>query len=113
MERQLYFGGRFVAGSEVREIPAPWDGAVVSRVHAASWAQLDEALELAFQARRELWTAPVGKRQALCEAIAAGIRARAAELAEAICSEAGKPIAAAEAEVSRAVWTFTLAAAVA
>jgi len=113
MERQLYLGGRFVAGTEVREVRAPWDGAVVSRVHQASWAQLDDALALAFQARRELWTAPTGRKRALCQAIADGIRARAPELAEVICAEAGKPISAANAEVARAVWTFELAAGVA
>jgi len=123
MERQLYLGGRFVGGGEVgggevgggevREIRAPWDGAVVSRVHQASWAQLDEALALAFRSRRELWTAPAGARRMLCQAIADGIRARSTELAEVICAEAGKPIGTAQAEVARAIWTFALAAGVA
>ncbi len=113
MERQIYLGGRFAAGSEVRDIQAPWDGAVVSRVHQASWAQLEEALALAFQARRELWAGPTGRKRALCQAIADGIRARAAEIADVICVEAGKPIGSAQAEVARAVWTFELAAGVA
>ncbi len=113
MERQLYLGGRFVAGGEVREVRAPWDGAVVSRVHQATWAQLDEALALAASSRRELWTAPAGNRRTLCQAIADGIRARSAELAEVICAEAGKPLGSAQAEVSRAIWTFSLAAGVA
>ena len=112
-ERALYLAGRFVAGETQAEVRSPWDHQVVARVAQAGRDQIDQALDLAIRERVALWTAPAGERHRLCAAIARGLEQRADELARVICAEAGKPITAARAEVSRAVWTFTLAAAAA
>lgn len=110
VERALRVGGHCVAANSISQVRAPWDGEVLAHVAQAQWPDLDAALALAFEARRELWTRPAGQRRTLCEHMANGITARAGELAEIICREAGKPVTAARAEVTRAAWTFRLAA---
>jgi glyceraldehyde-3-phosphate dehydrogenase (NADP+) len=109
MNRKLLLAGQWVGGGEV-EVRAPFDGRAVSNVAQATGAQADQALKAAFDARRRLQDQPAGKRREVLMKIAAGLRARAEEIAKVICDEGGKPIAAARVEVARAVETFTLAA---
>ena len=93
------------------EVKSPWDGRVVARVAQATGADVEAALARAQAARPRLQAQTTGKRRAILTGIAAGLKGREAELAGAICDEAGKPIAAATIEVQRAIETFTTAAA--
>jgi acyl-CoA reductase-like NAD-dependent aldehyde dehydrogenase len=108
--RGVYLGGEFVAGARDSEVRSPFDGRAVGRVGQASWDQIDRALSLAAASARELAGQSAARRRDLCQAIASGIDARAEELAQVICAEAGKPIDAARGEVRRAALTFSLAA---
>ena len=111
MPRKLLLAGKWVVGERTADIKAPWDGRVVAQVAQASKAQAEEALSFAHAARPRLQAQSTAKRREVLERIVAGLRARAEELASAICHEAGKPITAARFEVTRAIETFTLAAA--
>ncbi|MBK7858172.1 MAG: aldehyde dehydrogenase family protein [Archangiaceae bacterium] len=111
MAKPLLLAGKWTPGERDASIKAPWDGREVAQVAQASRAQAEQALAFAHSARLRLQAQTTAKRREVLERIVAGLRARAEELALAICHEAGKPITAARFEVTRAIETFTLAAA--
>ncbi len=108
---RLFIDGAWVDGDHQSEVRAPWDGRLLRRVAQASAAQAERALAVASGARERLQRQSTGKRREVLEGIVAGLRARAEELAQAICHEAGKPVTQARVEVGRAVEVFRLAAA--
>ncbi len=111
MDRKLLVDGKWVEGVGFAEIKSPFDGRVVNRVAQGGPADVEAALVAASAARPRLQAQSTGARRKLLTGIAAGLEARAQELAEVICDEAGKPIALAKIEVARAIDTFTQAAA--
>ena len=111
MRRQLLLNGKFVDGAKSVEVKSPWDQQVISTVAQASADQAQAALAAASAGRMRLQQTSTAHRRAVLVGIAAGLKARGAELAESICREAGKPMSAAKVEVDRAIETFTLAAA--
>jgi len=108
---RLWIDGAWVQGEHLVEVRAPWDGRLIRRVAQASAAQVEQALAVASGARERLQRQSAGKRREVLEGIVAGLRARAEELAQSICDEAGKPITSARVEVRRAIEVFRLAAA--
>jgi len=110
MHRDLYINGQWTNTGVHDEILDPYTGAVVGTVPIGGAEHVDAAITAAAAAFESTRRHSGFRRRALCRAIAGGIRARATELAELICAEAGKPIAFARGEVARAASTFTLAA---
>ena len=108
---RLWIDGAWVQGEHQVEVRAPWDGRLLRRVTQASPAQVEQALAVASGARERLQGQSTGKRREVLEGIVAGLGARAEEMAQSICHEAGKPIAMARVEVRRAIEVFRLAAA--
>lgn len=106
-----YVAGRFRKAGPAREIRSPFDGRVVAVVHDAGLADFETALAAAERAFPRTRALSSQTRATICSEIAAGLAARRAKLAMAICDEAGKPIADAQAEVDRAIFCFELAAA--
>lgn len=111
MARQLLLAGSFVDGTTTASVHAPFDGRVLSPVAQASWAQADEALTFAVEARGRLQRASAGHRRQLLQRIVQGLEQRRSAFVDLLVHEAGKPLTAARAEVGRAIETFTLAAA--
>lgn len=111
MPRKVLLAGRWVEGGHAADIRSPWDGRVVTSVGLASKQQAEEALAFAHASRPRLQQQSTAKRREVLDRMVAGLRARAEELALAICHEAGKPITSARFEVTRAIDTFTLASA--
>ena len=111
MDRKLLVNGSWRDGQGVAELTSPFDGRSLGRVAQASPSDVEDALKAAASARPRLQEQSTGARRELLTAIAKGLRERQAEIAEAICDEAGKPISLARIEVARAIETFTLAAA--
>jgi acyl-CoA reductase-like NAD-dependent aldehyde dehydrogenase len=104
-------GGTEVPSDEVAVVGCPFDGHAVAEVGVGSDSHVQAAIEsatLGFEVLRRMAT---HQRAGLLERIAAGIQHRAAEFSRLITEESGKPIRYARAEVTRAVTTFTLAAA--
>src|SRR5438309_2991369 len=95
--------------SEV-EIRSPYDGAIVGRVHQHTDTEIHAALgraAAAFEITRKL----AGyERQQILFRVSQSIAAQREDFARLMVAEAGKPIAAARAEVDRAVFTFRVAA---
>jgi len=109
-EHRLFVDGRWLDGeAPAREVRSPYSGAVVARVQQASAAQMDRALAAAADAFKTFRKTSRFTRSRLLAGIAHGIGERREELVAAVVAEAGKPRTLADAEVSRAVATFTIA----
>jgi acyl-CoA reductase-like NAD-dependent aldehyde dehydrogenase len=87
-----------------------YTGEIATRVAMADAETIDRAIGAAAGAAAELATWPAYRRQAVLEHCVARFRERAAELAEALCIEAGKPIRDSRGEVTRLIDTFRVAA---
>jgi acyl-CoA reductase-like NAD-dependent aldehyde dehydrogenase len=106
---QTLIGGRWRDGSGLlysTEYPA--DGSVVAELHAASLADVDEAVQTAETARhRPNWAGlKPHQRALLLHRMAAGIRDRAEELAQLQRLDNGKPVSETRALVASAAGTF-------
>jgi acyl-CoA reductase-like NAD-dependent aldehyde dehydrogenase len=105
-------GGRAVAGRGAALVVTekyreqPW-----KTVGTADAAQVGEAVAAAAAAFAPMQAAPLHARRRALERASAGVEAARARFREALIAEAGKPWKDAEAEVTRAVDTFALAAA--
>lgn len=91
------------------EVRNPFSGDVVDRVPLADATELDRVAAAAHAASESYRREPAFRRGDLLQRIASLIESRKDEFARTIMAEAGKPIALAEAEVDRAVWTFVSA----
>jgi glyceraldehyde-3-phosphate dehydrogenase (NADP+) len=88
----------------------PFTGREIAQVPLGDRATIDAAIAAAHAAFPAARATPPHARAALLLQVVAGLEARRAEFAETIVAEAGKPITFAEAEVTRAIMTFTIAA---
>src|SRR3982751_3004449 len=105
-EHGAIVGGQTLLDGDAYEVRSPYDGALVGIVHRAGPADIERAIAgaaRAFETTRKLasW-----RREAILDAISAGIAARREELARTIAQEAGKPVKVARIEVDRASFTF-------
>src|SRR5262245_37062265 len=107
---RLWIGGQWVDTATTHEVLNPASGEVVAHVPLGDVARLDEAVAAAQKAFPPVRRQSAHERAALLHAIARGVEQRRAELADTIVAEAGKPITFADAEVTRAIATFTAAA---
>jgi glyceraldehyde-3-phosphate dehydrogenase (NADP+) len=88
----------------------PFTGKVLAEVSQASEADAEAAVLSTVEAAKPMSSLPAHSRYHLLQRIAGSLYDRREEIARLITSEAGKPIADARREVSRAVQTFTVAA---
>ena len=108
----LTIGGQNVAGA-ARPIPIvdPSTGQAFADSPAATVAQLDQAVDAAAQAFATWQHSSHAERSAALERVAGAIEQHAAELADLVVREQGKPLALAQMEVGGAVaWTRAAAA---
>ena len=108
----LTIGGQNVAGA-ARPIPIvdPSTGQAFTDSPAATVAQLDQAVDAAAQAFATWQHSSHAERSAALERVAGAIEQHAAELADLVVREQGKPLALAQMEVGGAVaWTRAAAA---
>jgi acyl-CoA reductase-like NAD-dependent aldehyde dehydrogenase len=106
---QTLIGGRWRDGSgPLYSTEYPADGSVVAELHAASLADVDEAVQTAETARhRPNWAGlKPHQRALLLHRMAAGIRDRAEELAQLQRLDNGKPVSETRALVASAAGTF-------
>lgn len=102
--------GRWIEAGATVPVHSPYNGEVVSQVVVATRAQAEEAISGAVAAFAITRKMPAFERQRILERVSAAIAARAEEFARTMALEAGKPIRTARSEVSRAVFTFKVAA---
>ena len=107
---RLLIANEWLSPSRTLPVINPYTGAEIALVPLGDAATVDAAITAAHAAFPRVRSTPAHLRTALLLKVAAGIDARRVEFAETIVAEAGKPIVFAEAEVSRAIMTFTIAA---
>ena len=107
---RLLIHGLRVETAATLAVRNPWTGAEIARVPLGDAATIEAAIVSAVAAFAEVRAISPHRRSALLTAIAQGIAARKADFVNTIVAEAGKPVTYADAEVSRAILTFTAAA---
>ena len=111
---QTFLAGRWRdASGPLYSTEYPADGSTVATLHAASAADVDEAVQVAERARQQRSWAGLKRheRAGILHRIAAGIRARGEELAQLQRLDNGKPINETRALVASAAGTFQFFAA--
>lgn len=106
---RLLVANEWRESSEGMPVTDPFTGQEFARVPLGDDTLLQEAIEAADAAFRRVRRTPPHERSALLAGVARGIEARRSEFCDTIVREAGKPITFAEAEVARAIVTFTAA----
>ncbi len=87
-----YVGGEFIAGGDTFENFTPVDGTLISLVHEASRAVVDQAVDAAREAYHGAWgKLTTEARCNLLYAAAEGIEKRFDEFVDAECADTGKP----------------------
>lgn len=108
--RPLVIGHRRPVTAHCDSIRNPYNGELIAQVSLADAALAEEATRVTVQAAREMARLPAHVRARACETIAQQLRDRQEEFAALIVAEAGKPLADARREVTRAVQTWVVAA---
>jgi glyceraldehyde-3-phosphate dehydrogenase (NADP+) len=106
----LLIDGAWVDAPATAPVFNPYSGEEIAQVPMGGAAEIERALAAADVAFPKVRATAAHARAALLLKVAAAIEARKADFVATIITEAGKPVAYAEAEVSRAVMTFTAAA---
>ncbi len=106
----LILGGCTRPAMRTLEVLSPEDGGLLAEVGRAGPGDFEEAIRTAAACRRALAEEPAWRRKERLRALAEALRLRAAEAAEILAREAGKPLRYARGEVERAVTTLELSA---
>ena len=93
-------------GTRSATIRAPWDGAEVGIHPLAGPEDMDAAISANVTAADACRSMPAYERAACLRRVADGLAAKAAEFAELLSREAGKPLAQARLEIDRAIFVF-------
>ncbi|HXJ73800.1 MAG TPA: aldehyde dehydrogenase family protein [Candidatus Dormibacteraeota bacterium] len=107
---RLWIGGRWIETGAVLEVVNPVSGEPLARVPLGNEQTLEDALAAATRAFPMVRAQPAHARAMVLQAVARGLEQRRQEFIDTIVAEAGKPVTFAEAEVGRAIMTFTAAA---
>lgn len=106
---KLFLNGKWQSGSNTRDVYSPFSQKPVARVEYSSAEQMNQAITVAEEAFKNFRRSSRYVRSKLLNLIAEGISERRTAFVDVIVSEAGKPTKLADAEVSRAITTFTVA----
>ena len=98
--------GELVERAQRWEIRSPWSGEVVGTASVGNAEDVRAAIDAACRAAPEARRMPAHARAEVIGRIRSGIEARRDELTRLLAQEAGKPITAARAEVTRLLATF-------
>ena len=106
----FFLDGKLLEEGDIVEVRAPYDGALVGRIHQGRREHAEAAIAAAVKAFGTTKRLPAFERQRVLRQIANGIQERREEFARALAQEAGKPIKTARIEIERSVFTFNIAA---
>lgn len=106
----LWIGGRAITADDYGAVICPYDGREVGEAPRASLSDLDAAIAAAVEAKETMRALTAFQRYEILSRAASLLDESAETFAVAIALEAGKPIAEARVEVSRAVQTLTFSA---
>jgi acyl-CoA reductase-like NAD-dependent aldehyde dehydrogenase len=106
----FFLDGKWLEEGDIVEVRAPYDGAVVGRIHQGRREHAEAAIAAAVKAFGTTRRLPAFERQRVLRQIAAGIQERKEEFVRVLAQEAGKPIKTARIEVERGIFVFNIAA---
>ena len=107
---RLLIANEWLSPAATLPVVNPFTGEEFARAPLGDAATIGAAITAAHAAFPRVRSTPAHARAALLHAVAHGIGERRAEFVETIVAEGGKPVTFAEAEVARAMMTFTIAA---
>ena len=107
---RLWIGGQWLETHATKDVVNPATGELLARVPLGDESTVEAAVTAAQKAFTQVRHQPAHQRSAVLSAVARDLEQFQAEFVETIIAEAGKPITFAEAEVARAINTFTAAA---
>ena len=110
MQTRLLIGPDWIETGATLPVRNAFTGEEIARVSLGDAATIDSAISAACEAFPKVRSIPAHRRAATLQRIAQAIERRRGEFVERIIAEAGKPVVYAEAEVARAILTFTCAA---
>lgn len=110
MKKHLYINGAWKEASEYTVLKSPYSGQPIAEIAVASGQDVREAIEAGAAALATMAQMPAHRRSAILYEVAATLQERLEEAAAIVAAEAGKPLAAAQAEVLRTVETYRFAA---
>jgi acyl-CoA reductase-like NAD-dependent aldehyde dehydrogenase len=106
----FFLDGQWRTEGERVEVRSPADGSVVGATYRAEAEHVEAAIRAAVRTFEVTRRMPTYERERILLHVSAGIEAQREEFARLMALEAGKPIRAARAEVSRAIFTWRVAA---
>ncbi|MBM7603087.1 acyl-CoA reductase-like NAD-dependent aldehyde dehydrogenase [Metabacillus crassostreae] len=106
----LMINGKYVMKERTYPLYAPYDGRLLAKISMADEEDVKEAISGAHEAFKSMKDMPAYKRAEILFNVSKIIRERSDQLATVIANEAGKPIKAARAEISRTIVTYEFAA---
>jgi len=106
----IYIAGRPVQGTATVEVIDKYSGNVAARVTRADASHVEQAISAAHGARATMAAVPPDARRDVLEHCVRRFGERRDELAQLLCTEAGKPIRDSRGEVDRLIDTFRIAA---
>lgn len=106
----LLIGDQWVTSPESYILTNPYTGEEIGKIPLANEALLEQGIQNAHEAFVKTRQQAAFERSDVLRSIASELGHRRNDFIEALMIEAGKPITFAEAEVSRAIMTFTIAA---
>jgi acyl-CoA reductase-like NAD-dependent aldehyde dehydrogenase len=108
--QRFYCGGEFCESNEKLEITNPFNKDVIATTYLAGTADLENAIQKAFDVKDIVANLPGFERHSILSEIAGGLKNERQSFAELISRESGKPIRYALAEVDRSIQSFIVAA---
>lgn len=110
MKKHLFINGEWKEAKEYQALYSPFSGELIAEIGQADAADVDEAIEAARTANKEMAKMPASKRAAILEKAVAIMEARQEELARILATEAAKPIRTGRTEIARTIQTYKFAA---
>jgi glyceraldehyde-3-phosphate dehydrogenase (NADP+) len=108
--RPFLVHGQWKSSERSAPVVDPFTGKLIAQVTHATESDVDDAIASTCSAAATMGQLPGHARYNILQQVAALLYRRRDEFAQTITAEAGKPIADAKREVSRAIQTFTVAA---
>ncbi len=102
----IYLAGQFVTNDKKLEVRNPYNNELSTTTYSATAQQVEEAIQAGLKVQGELAALPTHVRYEALMHIAARLKERKEEFAEAMTRETAKPLFYSRIEVDRAVQTF-------
>jgi acyl-CoA reductase-like NAD-dependent aldehyde dehydrogenase len=108
--KHLYINGEWVEAQIYKQLLSPFSGEIIGEIPSADEAEVNKAIEAAFNSRVVMAKMPAHQRSTILERLVSLFEARFDEAAMIIALEAAKPISTAKQEVARTIQTYKFAA---